>query len=132
MQMPVSIRGVVAKGFGGASNAIERQRPELRKYFPQIDECHSGTINVYLEAHLDVRIPDIVTPPIAWQPGLAERFGITKVELEILQRCHQAWTYVAELSPHRFNYTMVEILVRPNGLAAALCMSIVSDHCQFS
>jgi hypothetical protein len=129
MQMPVSIRGVVGKGFGGATNAIERQRPKLRKYFPQIDECHPGTINVYLETLLDVRIPDIVTPPIAWQPRAAERFGITKIELEILQQRHEAWLYVAELSPHRFNYTMVEILARPiNGVAPDLPCTLHVDR----
>src|ERR1700719_3414093 len=65
---------------------------------------------------------DIVTPPITWQPGgHPERFGLTKVELEVLEQRHEAWIYVAELSPHRFNYTMVEILARPiDGVARGL------------
>jgi hypothetical protein len=63
-----------------------------------------------------------VTPPITWQPGgHPERFGLTKVELEVLEQRHEAWIYVAELSPHRFNYTMVEILARPiDGVARGL------------
>ena len=117
--MPLAIPGHIWKGFGGATNAIELQKPEVRKYFPQIDECRSGTINVHLQTPLDVRIPDIVTPPIAWQPGAGERFAITKVELEVLQQHHEAWIYVAEFSPHRFNYKMV--IARPiSGLSPGL------------
>jgi hypothetical protein len=119
--MPVSINGHIWNGFGGATNAIELQKPEVRKYFPQIDVCRSGTINVHLQIPLDVRIPDFVTPPIAWQLGPGERFAITKVELEVLQQHHEAWIYVAEFSPHRFNYTMAEIVARPiNGLSPGL------------
>lgn len=80
---------------------------------------------MHLQAPLDIRLPDIVTPPIAWHPDGAERFGITKVELEILARRHEARIYVAELSPHRFNYTMVEILARPiNGVAPGLTCTL--------
>jgi hypothetical protein len=111
--MPFAIPGTIWPGFGGAANAINLQKPELRKYPPQIDECHSGTINVYLGAPLDVRIPDVVTPPIAWQTGDPERFSLTKIELEILEQRHEAWIYVAEHSPHRFNYMMVEVIARP-------------------
>ena len=119
--MPVSINGHIWNGFGGATNAIELQKPEVRKYFPQIDVCRSGTINVHLQIPLDVRIPDFGTPSIAWQPGPGERFAITKVELEVLQQHHEAWIYVAEFSPHRFNYTMSEIVARPiNGLSPGL------------
>jgi hypothetical protein len=83
---------------------------------------------VFLEAPLDVRLPDILTPPIVWHPDhptVAERFGITKVRLEILGQFHEAWIYVAELSPHRFNHTMVEVVARPidgvrHGLACTL------------
>jgi hypothetical protein len=125
MQMPFVIPGTVMAGFGGATNSIELQKPELRKYLPEIDECRSGTINVYLHAPLDVRIPDIVTPPIAWQAGDPERFGLTKIEFEILDGRHEAWIYVAELSPHRFNYTMAEILARPiKGVAPGLACSL--------
>jgi hypothetical protein len=118
--------GTVVRGLGGATNSIELQKPELRKYLPEIDECRSGTINVYLHAPLDVRIPDIVTPPIAWQPGHPpERFALTKVELEVLEQRHEAWIYVAELSPHRFNYIAVEILARPiDGVTRGLACSL--------
>jgi hypothetical protein len=70
---------------------------------------------VQLDHALDVRIPDIVTPPLAWQPHLnaGERFGFTEVELEFQGSRHQAWIYGAEFSPHRFNYMLVELVARP-------------------
>jgi hypothetical protein len=98
-----------------AANLVERQRPCLREFFPQIDDCRIGTINVQLDHALDVRMPDIVTPPIAWQPGsnAGERFGFTKIGLELLNGRQEAWIYTAEYSAHRFNYMLVEVLARP-------------------
>jgi hypothetical protein len=55
--MSFAIPKTVVRGYGGAKNSIALQKPELRKYLPQIDECFSGTINIYLHAPLDVRIP---------------------------------------------------------------------------
>jgi hypothetical protein len=55
--MSFAIPGTVAAGYRAATNSIELQKPELRKYLPQIDECRSGTINVNLHAPLDARIP---------------------------------------------------------------------------
>jgi hypothetical protein len=107
----VSIPCRVTRGLGAATNTIALQKPFIRPFFPQIDICHIGTINLALDLALDVRIPDIVTPPIAWgNSGGDERFGITKVELEVLQQRHEAWIYVAEFSPHRLNYKLAEVL----------------------
>jgi hypothetical protein len=107
--------GQIISGLGAATNAIQLQRPFLRNFFPAIDDCKTGTINIQLEHALDVRIPDIVTAPIAWQPDLdiGERFGFTKIELEILQQRHEGWIYGAEFSVHRFNYMLAEIIARP-------------------
>ena len=98
-----------------ATNLIGLQKPLLREFFPEIDECQTGTINLQLDHALDVRIPDIVTPPIAWQSGsnAGERFAFTKVELEFLKRRYQASIYVAEFSIHSFNYNLVEVVARP-------------------
>jgi len=62
-----------------------------------------------------VRTPDTVTPPIAWQPGdnVGERFGFTRIELEISNQRHEGWIYGAEFSARRFNYMPAEILTRP-------------------
>ena len=113
--MPISLHGHIVDGLKAATNLIQLQRPYLRQCFPQIEDCGAGTINVQLDHALDVRIPDIVTPPIAWQAGSShgERFGFTKVGFELLDRHHEAWIYGAEYSSHRFNYMLVEIVARP-------------------
>jgi hypothetical protein len=102
---------------GAASTTVRMQAPLLRPYFEKIDECFPATINLLLETPLEVRLPDIVTPPIAWggpsSPG--ERFGITRIELELLPgqtMRHEAWIYTAEQSPHRFHNDRVELLAR--------------------
>jgi hypothetical protein len=98
-----------------ATNLIGLQKPHLRDFFPVIDECQIGTINVQLNHALDVRIPDVVTPPIAWQAGsnAGERFAFTKIEFEFSKSRYEAWIYGAEFSYHRFNYNLVEVVARP-------------------
>jgi hypothetical protein len=109
------MNGHIVSGLGAATNLIRLQKPRLRDFFPEIEECRTGTINVQLDHALDVRIPDIVTPPIAWQSGsdATERFAFTKIELEFLKCRYKAWIYGAEFSAHRFNYNVVEVVTRP-------------------
>ena len=113
--MSLAISGNIVRGLGAATNLIGLQKPRLRDFFPVIDECQTGTINVQLNHALDVRMPDVVTPPIAWQAGsnAGERFAFTKIEFEFLQSRHEAWIYGAEFSYHRFNYNLVEVVARP-------------------
>jgi hypothetical protein len=119
----ISVRGYIVDGLKAASALIELQKPLLRDRFPEIDDCQVGTINIQLDHALDVRIPDVVTPPIMWQPGSVEgeRFGFTRVELELRFQRYPAWIYGAEFSRHRFNYMLVELLARPiHGIAPGL------------
>jgi hypothetical protein len=121
--MPITIDGRIISGLGAATSVLERQKPLLRDHFPEIDDCRTGTINIKLDHALDVRIPDVVTPPIAWQPGtrMGERFGFTRVEFELLNERHLAWIYGAEFSVHRFDFTLVELLAHPiSGVAPGL------------
>jgi hypothetical protein len=116
------IEGVVTEGGGWASGrsnlnggpgTIELQKPLMRSYFPEIINCHNGTINLLLDLPLQVRLPDIVTPPLDWNPVTfpeGERFGITAIELELAGKSHPAWLYTAEHSPHRFNSRIAEVL----------------------
>jgi hypothetical protein len=116
------IEAVVTEGGGWASGrsnpdggpgTIERQRPLMRRYFPGIVNCHNGTINLLLDCPLQVRLPDIVTPPLDWNPAAfpdGERFGITAIELEFGGETRTAWLYTAEHSPHRFNNRIAEVL----------------------
>jgi hypothetical protein len=117
------MNGHIVSGLGAASRLIELQRPLLRDFLPGIEDCKVGTINVQLDHALDIRIPDIVTPPLQWEPqsNCGERFGFTNVKLELFETLHEAWIYGAEFSSHRFNYTVVELLARPiDGIAAGL------------
>jgi hypothetical protein len=117
------MQGRIVDGLRAATDLVKLQKPHLRSAFPEIDDCKTGTINIQLDHALDVRIPDIVTPPIAWQPNSSdgERFGFTQVVLEFRGRRHQAWIYGAEFSPHRFNYMLVELIAPPiEGIAAGL------------
>jgi hypothetical protein len=59
------------------------QAPLLKLHFPEISTCYPGTINFVLEIALQVRLPDTMTPPLAWHPSnpKGERFGITKIGL---------------------------------------------------
>jgi hypothetical protein len=113
--VPIALNGHIIAGLGAASKLIELQKPLLRDFLPGIEDCKIGTINVQLEHALDIRIPDIVTPPLQWEPhsNAGERFGFTSVKLELFERLHEAWIYGAEFSSHRFNYTVVELLARP-------------------
>ncbi len=117
------MNGHIVAGLGAAARLIQLQKPLLRGFLPDIEDCKIGTINVQLDHALDIRIPDIVTPPLQWEPhsALGERFGFTSVKLELFEQLHDAWIYGAEFSSHRFNYTVVELLSRPiPGVATGL------------
>jgi hypothetical protein len=95
------------------------QAPLLRTYFPEISECYLGTINFILDIAFQVRLPDIVTPPLAWHPSnpSGERFGITKIGLTLPDgEGHDAWIFTSEGSPHRFNDHLVEVVAKRVGV----------------
>jgi hypothetical protein len=124
------IEGIVVRGLGAARTAISRQKLLVAEHFPDIAKCHDGTINLQLSRPLQVRLPDIVTPPLAWNPdypNFNEKFGITEIELELEGKSYRAWLYTAEHSPHRFNNMIAEIIAEPiigivTGLKCAICI----------
>jgi hypothetical protein len=129
--VPIAMDGRIIRGLGAATDTIRLQKPFLRSCFPEIDNCRMGTINILLEHALDVRIPDIVTPPIVWQPGsdVGERFGFTRIKLEVLKQHHEAWIYGAEFSTHRFNYMAAEVLAPSiDGIAPGLLCRLHLDR----
>jgi hypothetical protein len=131
--MPAEFEVVVMGGLGAASNTVALQAPLLRPYFPEIDKCRHATINFGLPVPLQVRLPDIVTPPLPWPGnGSAERFGITKIRLTLLDdaRPHDAWIYTPELSPHRSNDRMIEVLTEPlSGIRVGAKCRIYIERC---
>ena len=121
--MPIALNGHIVDGLRAAASVIRLQKPLLRNFLPDIENCRIGTINIQLDHALDIRIPDVVTPPLQWEPTskIGERFGFTSVRFELLDRLYDAWIYGAEFSSHRFNYTIVELLAPPiGGIAAGL------------
>lgn len=135
MALLAKIPGTIGSGIGGASKAIPLQKAHVRPYFSEIDKCHDATINVYLENPLQVRLPDIVTPPLAWYPGHPnhdEKFGITEIELELNGNLYEAWLYTAEGSDRRFNDRMAEVIGEHiPGLAAGLNCAIYIRRFRF-
>jgi hypothetical protein len=104
-----------------ADGTILRQKPLVVKYFPEIESCYNGTINLQLERPLQVRLPDMVTPPLRWHSNGDERFGITEIKFELRDKLYRAWIYTAEHSPHRFNNMIAEILTeRIDGISLGL------------
>jgi hypothetical protein len=131
------IEAVVTQGGGwasgrsnpnGGAGTIELQKPLIRTYFPEIMDRHDGTINLLLDCPLQVRLPDIVTPPLDWHSTNfpdGEKFGITAIELDLGGESHRAWLYTAEHSPHRFNNNVVEVLARKlDGIALGVRCAI--------
>jgi hypothetical protein len=136
--MGLRIGASVARGGGWASGmanpaegTIFRQKPLIVKYFSEIEGCHNGTINLQLELPLQVRLPDIVTPPLRWHTDFDERFGITEIKLELKDKFYRAWIYTAEHSPHRFNNMIAEVLTeRLDGIAVGLKCAIHIQRCR--
>jgi hypothetical protein len=131
------IEAVVTQGGGWASGrsnpnggpgTIERQKPLIQPYFPEIMTCHNGTINLLLDCPLQVRLPDIVTPPLDWHSAAfpdGEKFGITEIELGFGGKSYKAWLYTAEHSPHRFNNKIAEVLTgKLDGVALGIRCAI--------
>ena len=63
-------------GLGVASNLLLLQLPLMRGFLPDIEIYSIGTIYVQLDHALDIKIPDIVTPPLQWElnSSVGERF----------------------------------------------------------
>jgi hypothetical protein len=93
--------------------SIALQKPLLVRYFPEIAACHNGTINLLLDEPLEIRLPDVVTPPLRWrpyEPEFDERFGFKKITFILDGRRHPAWIYIAERSQHLFKTGMIELV----------------------
>jgi hypothetical protein len=131
--MPLEIDVVVMRGLGAATSTVALQAPLLRPYFPEIEKCRHATINFGLPIPLQVRLPDIVTPPLAWPGnGSDERFGITKIGLTVPgdPLRHDAWIYTPELSPHRSNDRMIEVIAEPlSGIQVGTTCKIYIERC---
>lgn len=63
------INGTIFPGYGRAGQCIEKQKPFLNKYVPEIMSMFSGTLNFHLLQPILIRKYDLETPPITWDAG---------------------------------------------------------------
>jgi len=125
-----TISGTIQKGHGIASGAIERQVPHLSPYVPEIVSMKYGTINVHLDTPVLIQNYEIITPPIEWAIGFAERFFIIRASfrLEPEQNQTPCLVYFASTSPYFQKspiFSVLEIVTSPLDLDGKLRCSII-------
>jgi hypothetical protein len=111
----LTIDGKIVSGLGAATKTVALQLPHIQKVFPEISQCHPGTVNVIIDAQFEVVSPDFVTDPIKWHPdprSLPEMFGFFRIRFEVpaANINQDAWIYIPYGSPHRKNPYHVEVL----------------------
>lgn len=116
-----SLRARIVPGLGVAQRTLARQLPLISQDFPEVADCHPGTINLELEFPLEVTQPDHRTIPLAWTPSgrTTEVFDLVRIELEFgpLPTRVPAWLYVAHASPHRSTPTVHEVIAQQLNLS---------------
>ena len=117
----LSIRARIVPGLGVAKGTLVRQLPLISQGFPEVADCHPGTINLEVEFPLTVTQPDYRTAPLAWTPSgrTTEVFELVRIELELDQLPARvpAWLYVAHGSPHRSTPAVHEVIARQINLS---------------
>lgn len=101
----MDVPGTIRKGCGFAAGCLTLQFPHVIKEFPEIRECHMGTINVVLDISLIVVAPDYRTQRIAWDPSrpeIIEDFGFLRIQFEHPSsgQSAPAWIYISSGSPY--------------------------------
>ena len=111
--MSVDIPAKYIPGQGQASKALKLQLPLIQDEFPEVKNCHDGTINVELSVPLFVITPDHRTQPIQWHgrpPG--EVFDFLRIKFEALPDIASidAWLYISHWSGLRRTPYIHEII----------------------
>lgn len=123
--MTVIIDATIVTGLGAAARTLKLQMPHLVKHFPEIANCHIGSINLELDRPLRVNNPDFTTPPLRWSPldpTLFEQFSFLRVGFEcpIGTPPQPAWLYIAHHARERLGLFAAELVApfieaaRPN------------------
>jgi ADP-heptose:LPS heptosyltransferase len=117
----LSLKARIVPGLGVAKGTLARQLPLISQDFPEVADCHHGTINLELESPIEVTQPDHRTGPLAWTPSgrTTEVFDLVRIELEFYQSQARvpAWLYVAHGSPHRSTPTIHEVIAQQINLS---------------
>lgn len=111
----LTIEGTVNRNSGGgASRNLVTQIPLIVTEFPEIAECHPGTMNVKLDCCLIVLRPDHRTRLIDWHPSQSpgEIFELLRIQFELPagQLKVPAWIYLPSGSPHRMTPQIHEVI----------------------
>jgi hypothetical protein len=110
----LSIDCRIVNGLGQATKTLALQLPLIAPVFPEIASCFEGSINVIMDAQLEVVSPDFVTQPIKWIPQseITEVFGFVRVQFEVpnARVLTGAWIYIPYGSPHRSNPYYAEVI----------------------
>ncbi|MDD5773950.1 MAG: hypothetical protein PHX78_10845 [bacterium] len=128
----MKIKGKIQKGFGAASSInIPKQKPFFKKYIPNIDSYHTGTINLLLDAPLVISSPDIETEPIEWVKNFTEIFGFLKIKFETIPPSQDmpldALIYIPYRSPYYTNHFYKEIMAPKINLEGIEYCNIIID-----
>ena len=110
----INIKGTIVKGIGAAKQTLRLHMPYFVQLFPEIKDCHLGSINLKLEVGLRVFDPDFTTPLIPWAGPPGEQFSFLRIEFEgpIGTPHRRAWIYMPHGSPHRYNPFSVEVITK--------------------
>jgi hypothetical protein len=110
----IRIEGECQSWCKAGSNNLKKQLPHIVGDFPEINGCHYGTINLYLDNSLIVISPDHRTKPVPWDPafGVGEVFDFLRIEIEapVGSSRVKAWLYIPHGSPHRKDIRKHEII----------------------
>ena len=104
----------IIPGLGVAAGTMARQLPLISQAFPEITDCHPGTLNLQLSRPLRLIHPHHRSAPLAWTPSgrTREVFDLLRIELDFdhLACRVPAWLYVAHGSPHRKTPAIHEVI----------------------
>jgi hypothetical protein len=111
----IAIQGTRTKGLGDATRNLAKQLPLIVEQFPEVADCHRGSINLRLDTPLRIEKPDFITHKINWGDQ-REVFHLTRIKIipslqsAVANASYPAWIYGPQNSPHRTNPFLVEII----------------------
>lgn len=108
----ISIWGAIVQGCGAATSNLAKQIPLIAREFPEIGDCHRGSINVWLNRCLRVDHPDYRSGPIDWGDPNPEEFGFHRVSIQFAPEgpVFRAWLYIPYNSPHYPYRDRIEVI----------------------
>jgi hypothetical protein len=113
----ITIEGVRWPGLNAAHKNLVKQLPLIAAEFPEIADCHYGTINVQLHVPLLVVAPDHRSQPIHWDDAdfpSGEVFDLLRIQFAapVDAAPVAAWLYIPHGSPARATPQIHEVLAR--------------------